>query len=219
MKAENFLLLSFLLTYCRSFVIYVSSSLLHFPYIGCNNQHPHLISPPPLNIKSWLWYKFLHYSMVLCFRGGVFWCWLWLCWLWDGCIEAEEGEYWIKYATRIETYELWLERWKVRFGSVSFFFLSFVLLPVLNPRSYDGARIFFFLEVSGRPMLVIGRSYFGSVCGSDEVIIPQSVWYIIDVHSFCLRHRNHSFFVDALNFSPTYVPTTTVPPRVHSRYF
>ena len=33
------------------------------------------------------------------------------------------------------------------------------LLPVLNPESYDGARV---LEASGRPMLVIGRSY-GSV--------------------------------------------------------
>ena len=30
------------------------------------------------------------------------------------------------------------------------------LQPVLNPRSYDGARV---LEASGRPMLVIGRSY------------------------------------------------------------
>ena len=28
-------------------------------------------------------------------------------------------------------------------------------LPVLNPTSYDGARV---LEASGRPMLVIGRS-------------------------------------------------------------
>ena len=31
------------------------------------------------------------------------------------------------------------------------------LLPVLNPESYDGARV---LEASGRPMLVIGRSYW-----------------------------------------------------------
>ena len=30
------------------------------------------------------------------------------------------------------------------------------LQPVLNPESYDGARV---LEASGRPMLVIGRSY------------------------------------------------------------
>ena len=30
------------------------------------------------------------------------------------------------------------------------------LLSVLNPKSYDGARV---LEASGRPMLVIGRSY------------------------------------------------------------
>ena len=30
------------------------------------------------------------------------------------------------------------------------------MLPVLNPKSYDGARV---LEASGRPMLVIGRSY------------------------------------------------------------
>ena len=29
--------------------------------------------------------------------------------------------------------------------------------PVLNPKSYDGARV---LEASGRPMLVIGRSYW-----------------------------------------------------------
>ena len=38
------------------------------------------------------------------------------------------------------------------------------LLPVLNPKSYDGARV---LEASGRPMLVIGRSYFDSI---------QAVW-------------------------------------------
>src|SRR5258706_5661708 len=31
------------------------------------------------------------------------------------------------------------------------------LLLVLNPKSYDGARV---LEASGRPMLVIGRSYW-----------------------------------------------------------
>ena len=31
------------------------------------------------------------------------------------------------------------------------------LLPVLNPMSYDGARV---LEASSRPMLVIGRSYW-----------------------------------------------------------
>ena len=30
------------------------------------------------------------------------------------------------------------------------------LQPVLIPKSYDGARV---LEASGRPMLVIGRSY------------------------------------------------------------
>ena len=30
------------------------------------------------------------------------------------------------------------------------------LLPVLNPKRYDGARV---LEASGRPMLVIVRSY------------------------------------------------------------
>ena len=41
--------------------------------------------------------------------------------------------------------------------------------PVLNPKSYDGARV---LEASGRPMLVIGRSYFVSiqVAGDDETI-------------------------------------------------
>ena len=32
--------------------------------------------------------------------------------------------------------------------------------PVLNPKSYDGARV---LEASGRPMLVIGRSYVVSI--------------------------------------------------------
>ena len=31
------------------------------------------------------------------------------------------------------------------------------LQPVLNPKSYDGARV---LEAAGRPMLVIGRSYW-----------------------------------------------------------
>ena len=31
------------------------------------------------------------------------------------------------------------------------------LQPVLNPESYDGARV---LEASGRPMLVTGRSYW-----------------------------------------------------------
>ena len=30
------------------------------------------------------------------------------------------------------------------------------LLPILNPKSYDEARV---LEASGHPMLVIGRSY------------------------------------------------------------
>ena len=34
------------------------------------------------------------------------------------------------------------------------------LQPVLNPKSYDGARV---LEASGRPMLVIGRSYVLSI--------------------------------------------------------
>ena len=34
------------------------------------------------------------------------------------------------------------------------------LQPVLNPKSYDGARV---LEASGRPMLVIGRSYVVSI--------------------------------------------------------
>src|SRR5258705_12988365 len=32
-----------------------------------------------------------------------------------------------------------------------------ILLPGLNPKSYDGVRV---LEASGRPMLVIGRSYW-----------------------------------------------------------
>ena len=35
------------------------------------------------------------------------------------------------------------------------------LQPMLNPKTYDGARV---LEASGRPMLVIGRSYvIGSI--------------------------------------------------------
>ena len=42
--------------------------------------------------------------------------------------------------------------------------------PVLNPKSYDGARV---LEASGRPMLVIGRSYvFGSI-QVDETITGE----------------------------------------------
>ena len=36
------------------------------------------------------------------------------------------------------------------------YYIVLYLLPVLNPKSYDGARV---LEASGRPMLVIGRSY------------------------------------------------------------
>ena len=50
-------------------------------------------------------------------------------------------------------------------GPLRFWFLNTVigycivlyLQPVLNPKSYDGARV---LEASGRPMLVIGRSYW-----------------------------------------------------------
>ena len=44
--------------------------------------------------------------------------------------------------------------------------------PVLNPKSYDGARV---LEASGRPMLFIGRSYELSIqvdetiTGADEM--------------------------------------------------
>ena len=41
------------------------------------------------------------------------------------------------------------------------------LQPVLNPKSYDGARV---LEASGRPMLVIGRSYFVSIQVIEEVV-------------------------------------------------
>ena len=40
------------------------------------------------------------------------------------------------------------------------------LQPVLNPKSYDGAQVF---EASGRPMLVIGRSYELSI-QVDEMI-------------------------------------------------
>src|SRR5258705_1235885 len=39
----------------------------------------------------------------------------------------------------------------------SLYCIVLYLLPVLNPKSYDGARV---LEASGRPMLVIGRSYW-----------------------------------------------------------
>ena len=41
-------------------------------------------------------------------------------------------------------------------GSTWLYCIVLYLLPVLNPKSYDGARV---LEASGRPMLVIGRSY------------------------------------------------------------
>ena len=51
------------------------------------------------------------------------------------------------------------------------------LQPVLNPKSYDGARV---LEASGRPMLVIGRSYlFDSIqggttaCGGVEMLTEE----------------------------------------------
>ena len=40
---------------------------------------------------------------------------------------------------------------------------------MLNPRSYDGARV---LEASGRPMLVIGHSYFVSI---QEEVIQEEV--------------------------------------------
>ena len=43
------------------------------------------------------------------------------------------------------------------------------LQPVLNPKSYDGARV---LEASGRPMLVIGRSY---VFGSIQVVVNETI--------------------------------------------
>ena len=40
------------------------------------------------------------------------------------------------------------------------------LQPVLNPKSYDGARV---LEASGRPMLVIGRScWIGPIQEEDD---------------------------------------------------
>ena len=38
---------------------------------------------------------------------------------------------------------------------------------MLNPKSYDGARV---LETSGRPMLVIGRSYVIGSIQVDETI-------------------------------------------------
>ena len=40
--------------------------------------------------------------------------------------------------------------------TVRLYCIVLYLQPVLNPKSYDGARV---LEASGRPMLVIGRSY------------------------------------------------------------
>ena len=39
---------------------------------------------------------------------------------------------------------------------IALYCIVLYLQPVLNPKSYDGARV---LEASGRPMLVIGRSY------------------------------------------------------------
>ena len=42
-------------------------------------------------------------------------------------------------------------------ASIVLYCIVLYLLPVLNPKSYDGARV---LEASGRPMLVIGRSYW-----------------------------------------------------------
>ena len=38
--------------------------------------------------------------------------------------------------------------------------------PVLNPKSYDGARV---LEASGRPLLVKGRSYWGVPIQGEDV--------------------------------------------------
>ena len=47
--------------------------------------------------------------------------------------------------------------WTKNSGSSNLYYcIVLYLQPVLNPKSYDGARV---LEASGRPMLVIGRSY------------------------------------------------------------
>ena len=40
--------------------------------------------------------------------------------------------------------------------ALNLYCIALYFLPVLNPKSYDGARV---LEASGRLMLVIGRSY------------------------------------------------------------
>ena len=46
------------------------------------------------------------------------------------------------------------------------FYIVLYLQPELNPKSYDGVRV---LEASGRPMLVIGRSYWvGPIQEEDE---------------------------------------------------
>ena len=43
------------------------------------------------------------------------------------------------------------------------------LQPILNPKSYDGARV---LEASGCPMLVIGRSYWvGPIQEDKETLV------------------------------------------------
>ena len=54
-------------------------------------------------------------------------------------------------------------------AKIALYCIVLYLQPILNPKSYDGARV---LEASGRPMLVIGRSYELSI-QVDETIIGE----------------------------------------------
>ena len=66
------------------------------------------------------------------------------------------------------------------------------MLPVLNPKTYDRARV---LEASGRPMLVIGRSYFVSIQVVEEVVqvveeVVQVVEEVVQVVEVTKKQRN-----------------------------
>ena len=54
----------------------------------------------------------------------------------------------------------------IEVGENGLYCIVLYLQPVLNPKSYDGARV---LEASGRPMLVIGGENGGKwLCVDDE---------------------------------------------------
>ena len=56
--------------------------------------------------------------------------------------------------------------WATTGGKNKLYCIVLYLLPLLNAKSYDGAQV---LEASGRPMLVIGRSYWvGPIQEEDE---------------------------------------------------